>query len=303
VVATPIGNLEDLSPRARQALGEAASILCEDTRRTAQLLAALGVGGKRLERLDAHADPGRIDFMARRLAAGESLALVSDAGTPGISDPGSRLVARARELGVAVTPIPGPSAPVTLLSVAGFDETAFVFRGFFPRKAGERASELGLARESARQGIARVLVWFESPERVVESLAHVARFEPLARVFAAKELTKLHERFFAGDAREAHALVAGEIEREGARGEWCFAVRMPELRPVPGAGTGPGGGGAEGTESSDWVKALSCLINARVSASVAAREVSQQFGVPKNRVYKEALTIAERVAGDSSTKK
>jgi 16S rRNA (cytidine1402-2'-O)-methyltransferase len=291
VVATPIGNLEDLSDRARQALGQAHAILCEDTRRTSQLMAALGLS-KPLERLDEHATDAKLEVVARRLASGESFALVSDAGTPGISDPGGRLVARARELGVAITPFPGPSAPVTLLSAAGFDETAFVFRGFFPRKNAERASELGLARESARLGLARVLVWFESPERIEEALAFVAQAEPGARVFAAKELTKLHERFFEGPAPVAASAVRAELAAQGVRGEWCFAVKMPAPSEAPA-----------GDESSDWVKALHCLLNAQVSASVAAREVSQQFGVPKNRVYKEALMIASTLTTVHSAKK
>lgn len=283
VVATPIGNLEDLSARARRALEDAHAILCEDTRRTSHLLSALGLS-KPLERLDAHATDAKLEVVARRLASGESFALVSDAGTPGISDPGAKLVARARELGVAITPFPGPSAPVTLLSAAGFDETAFIFRGFFPRKNAERARELELARNSARLGVARVLVWFESPERIGGALGFIAQAEPEARVFAAKELTKLHERFFEGAAPTAASAVQMELEAQGARGEWCFAVRMPAPRKAEAGND---------DESLEWVKALHCLLNARVSASVAAREVSQQFGVPKNRVYKEALMISE----------
>lgn len=288
MVATPIGNLEDLSGRARQALEEAQAVLCEDTRRTSQLMSALGLS-KRLERLDAHAGAERIEAVAQRLAAGESLALVSDAGTPGISDPGARLVARARELGVSVTPLPGPSAPVTLLSVAGFEETSFVFRGFFPRKAGERASELKAAREGARLGLGRLFVWFESPERIEEALAFFAQAEPRARVVAAKELTKLHERFFAGDAQKACEAVKAEIASQGARGEWCFAVRLPEPEAIAAPSE---------DESSDWVKALHCLLNAQVSASVAAKQVSQQFGVPRNRVYEAAVKLAGKKSGE-----
>lgn len=130
VVATPIGNLGDLSPRAREALELADAILCEDTRRTARLAAALGISTP-LERLDAHAGPRAIEKAVKRLEAGESLALVTDAGTPAISDPGAALVAAARDAGVAITPFPGASAVMTLLSVAGFHETPFTFRGFF----------------------------------------------------------------------------------------------------------------------------------------------------------------------------
>jgi 16S rRNA (cytidine1402-2'-O)-methyltransferase len=289
VVATPIGNLEDLSARARQALELADAILCEDTRRTSQLVAALGIS-KRLERLDAHAGDARIEEVAQRLVAGESLALVSDAGTPGISDPGARLVARARALGVAIMPLPGASAPIALLSVAGFEETSFVFRGFFPRKAGDHEAELKRVRACARLGVARLFVWFESPERIAETLSVWAEHEPTARIVVAKELTKLHERFFSGDAREASAAVGAEIQAQGARGEWCFAAQLPQMEAE-----------AEGAlrESSEWVKALHCLLNAQVSASVAARQVSQHFGVARNRVYKEALTLSQQLSARS----
>jgi 16S rRNA (cytidine1402-2'-O)-methyltransferase len=279
VVATPIGNLEDLAPRARQALSDAQAILCEDTRRTSHLLSALGIH-KRLERFDAHTTPERVEELVVRLQAGESLALVSDAGTPAVSDPGARLVARAREMGVVVTPLPGPSAVLTLLSVAGFNETAFVFRGFFPRKASEREAEFKNVEAGTMLGLSRVFVWFESPERISEALAQVAEKLPRARVVAAKELTKLHERFFVGCAADAAKAVEIELSVEGTRGEWCFALELPEPDP------------AAARDSSDWVKALQCLLNVQVPLSGAAREVSQQFGVARNRVYEKGLALS-----------
>lgn len=289
-MATPIGNVADLSPRARKALDEADAILCEDTRRTAQLLSVLGMEGKRLERLDAHAAPGRLAEIVARLAEGSSFALVSDAGTPAVSDPGSALVALARSEGVRVTPLPGPSAVLTLLSAAGFQETAFAFRGFFPRKPAERSAEMALAIAGARAGWARVLVWFESPERVAGALSDVAAAAPGAFVVAAKELTKLHERIFAGEASEAAAAVEREISREGARGEWCFAIRFPEVSREE-LGESGAAGGASG-DSSDWVKALQCLLNSGVAASGAAREVSRAYVVSRKRVYEMALRLS-----------
>jgi 16S rRNA (cytidine1402-2'-O)-methyltransferase len=286
VVATPIGNLGDLSPRALQALSLADAILCEDTRRTSQLLAAVGLSGKRLERLDAHATPARLDQVADRLEAGENLALVSDAGTPAVSDPGSALVARALERGVRVTPLPGPSAVVTLLSVAGFESTAFLFRGFFPRKTKERETEIRLAESCAKLGATRVLAWFESPERVSDALAAWARLAPDARIIAGKELTKLHERFFSGNSVETAEKVASEIERDGALGEWCFAVEFAEHSSVNVENV------AQDGDSLDWVKALQCLLNAQVSASGAAKQVSQHFGVSRNVAYDRALRLA-----------
>ena len=133
VVATPIGNLGELSERARGALAQADAIYCEDTRRTGALLTAVGISGKSLRRLDAHSGARAVEDAVARLESGESFAYVSDAGTPAISDPGSALVAAARARGVRVTPVAGPSAVAALLSVSGFEGTAFVFRGFFPQ--------------------------------------------------------------------------------------------------------------------------------------------------------------------------
>jgi 16S rRNA (cytidine1402-2'-O)-methyltransferase len=281
VVATPIGNLEDLSFRARQALAEAEVILCEDTRRTGQMLAALGIS-KRLERLDAHADAQRITEVLDRLEAGGSFALVSDAGTPGVSDPGALVVSQARARGIVVTPLPGPSAVTTLLSVSGFKQTIFTFRGFFPRKAGERDKELALVQESATRGLSAISVWYESPERISEVLALLAAKQPDVSVVVAKELTKLYERIFAGIAHEVSVAVAKEIAAQGARGEWCFAVEWPLPKEAD----------ERGAEKADWVTALQCLLNLQIAASVAAKEVSQQFGVSKNRVYEMALKFS-----------
>ena len=282
IVATPIGNLQDLSPRARCALEEADAILCEDTRRTAKLLSVLLPEQplSKLERLDAHARPERIQSMVERLQSGESFAFVSDAGTPGISDPGSALAEAAYDAGIQVTPIPGPSAPMAALSVAGFHETAFVFRGFFPRKKSERQREVQLAIESS---LARVFVWFESPERILEMLSSLAEGAPDCVVFAVKELTKLHERSFRGPSQAVLAEVRAEIEKDGPRGEWCVVVLFRQ--------TEAGGMGESSPESSDWVKALDCLLDARVPASEAARQVSRHFDISKKTVYDRSLQI------------
>jgi 16S rRNA (cytidine1402-2'-O)-methyltransferase len=274
VVATPIGNLGDMTGRARDALSRANAVLCEDTRRSAKLMAALGIT-PRLERFDAHASDREMERWVERLQGGESLALITDAGTPAVSDPGSRLVALARANGVAVVPVPGVSSVATLLSVAGFDETAFVFRGYFPRKPGERVAEL---KSLAPATAARIAVWFESPHRIVEALKEVAAEVPDSQVFAAKELTKVHERFFSGSAGEVSELVRAHVEEEGTLGEWSFAV----LFPVP----------ENRLNSSDWVKALQCILDCRIPASEAAKRVSQHFGAPKNQVYEKALELS-----------
>jgi 16S rRNA (cytidine1402-2'-O)-methyltransferase len=262
------------------ALESADRILCEDTRRTSQLLAAIGVS-RPLDRFDAHSGPKDVSRALERLGEGQSLAIVTDAGTPGISDPAAVLVSAARQAGVAVTPIPGPSAVATLLSVSGFNETAFVFRGFFPRKEGEREEEL---KQASTSPVARVFVWFESPNRIADSLAWLSARVPGAKLVAAKELTKIHERFFSGDAADVALRVKTELEREGEVGEWSFVVEFPALST----------GDVE--DRSDWVKTLQILekfanSNSPITASEAARRVSQEFGVPKKAVYDRALEL------------
>jgi len=279
IVATPIGNLEDFSTRGRATLERVHTILCEDTRQGAKLISALGVAKSmsRLERLDAHTGERAMEGWIRRLESGESFALITDAGTPAISDPGSTLVRLARERGIEVIPVPGPSAVPALLSVAGFEETAFTFRGFFPRAGVDQKQEIEQARAFS---LSRVFVWFESPRRVVDALATLAEVSPDSRVAAAKELTKIHEKVFWGSASETLQSVEAEIEREGELGEWVIAVRFPE---------------AEATKKQfpeGSVKALHCLIDAGVPASEAARQVSHHFGAHKKSVYEAALKIS-----------
>lgn len=284
VVATPIGNLADLTDRARQALAECSALLCEDTRRTSKLVASLGLQ-PRLERFDAHSGPGVVSRLIERMLEGERLALVTDAGTPGISDPGSALVAAAHAAGIPVTPIPGASAVVALLSAAGFEETAFAFRGFFPRKEVERQAEVARCASSA---VARVFVWFESPERVTDALQSIAVASSEARVAAAKELTKVHERIFTGTSSEVAARVSEEIAREGARGEWVLAARFPALDDGDEAAS------EESSLSASWKLALRCLLDCGVSPSEAAKSVSRNFEAPRKSVYDEALRLAGR---------
>lgn len=275
VVATPIGNLEDLSPRAQSCLEDAQAILCEDTRRTAQLSAALGFSN-RLERLDAHATAERIEHYVERLKQGEKLALVTDAGTPGVSDPAAALVSAARAAGIKIVPIPGPSAVTALLSVCGFGETAFVFRGFFPRSTKDREKEIQWAQAAQ---VARVFIWFESPQRILEALEAFQAHCPQVEIVVGKELTKIHEKIFAGAAQDLVAIVKLEVATEGERGEWCFAVLFPPLVESD----------EPADETSSWFKALRLLIDHGIAKSEAARQVSQSFGVQRNRVYEAAM--------------
>lgn len=280
VIATPIGNLSDISPRAKLALECTDTILCEDTRETRKLLSALHVKAPRLERFDAHTDSQQIEIWVNRLKdsalteEAKCFALVSDAGTPAISDPGALLVKRAREVNVSVIPIPGPSALATFLSAAGFSETAFTFRGFFPKKEKEQIQELALCNESQTS---RLYVWFESPKRIQQSLERVAQQFSAVQVVAAKELTKIYEQFFSGVALDVYAQVKKEIADQGERGEWCFAILFEDQTKV--------------INSSDWVNSLEKLLKSRLSAPRAARQISQYFGIPRKTVYEMALKI------------
>ena len=214
VIATPLGNLHDLSHRAIETLREVDLVACEDTRRSSRLLAHYEI---RAPLLSCHRfnERERLDGVLDRLRNGERVALLSDGGTPIVSDPGSLLVAAAIEAGLEVSPIPGPSAVTALLSVAGFDADRFVFDGFLPHRAGERRRRL---RELASE--TRTVVLFESPHRIVETLCDVESIFGERPVALGRELTKLHETILHGPARE----IAGRLGPE-VRGEITVAIK------------------------------------------------------------------------------
>ena len=217
VVATPIGNLADLSPRAREALARAAVVAAEDTRHTRTLLAATGVATPLLS-LHAHNEPQRVPELLARLAAGEDVALVSDAGTPLLSDPGFELVRRAAQAGFVVQAIPGPSAITAALAVAGLPTQRFCFEGFLPARAAERRATLAsLAHEP------RTLVFFEAPHRIQATLADLtAEFGADRPAVVARELTKAHETLYRGTLGELAA--RAQREENFARGELTLVV-------------------------------------------------------------------------------
>jgi len=214
VIATPLGNLHDLSHRAIETLREVDLIACEDTRRSSRLLIHHGI---RTPLLSCHRfnERARLAGVLGRLRAGESVALLTDGGTPVVSDPGSLLVGAAIEAGLEVCPIPGPSAVTTLLSVAGFDADRFVFDGFLPHRPGERRRRL---RELASE--TRTLVLFESPHRIVETLRDVDRIFGERPIVLGRELTKIHETILHGSAREIAERLGSEV-----RGEITLALR------------------------------------------------------------------------------
>jgi 16S rRNA (cytidine1402-2'-O)-methyltransferase len=210
VVATPIGNLGDMTARAVETLRSCDRVLCEDTRRTRQLLTHFGIGAKRVERFDAHATDRDVERFVEALVAGEELAAVSDAGTPGVSDPGEALVEAAIEAGVRVVPIPGPSAvPAALVASGLAGDGRFRFIGFLPREGRARRSAIEVACATAEP-----VVLFESPNRTRATLRDLADATPARAACVARELTKLHEEFVRGSLEDLAELArewVGEI--------------------------------------------------------------------------------------------
>jgi 16S rRNA (cytidine1402-2'-O)-methyltransferase len=225
VVATPIGNLEDLSPRALEALSSAAVVYCEDTRRTGHLFARYGLTAPRVS-CHGHNEHRRVGEALERLARGETLALVSDAGTPLVSDPGERLVAAAAAAGHRVEAIPGPSAVLAILSISGFPAVPFTFLGFPPSRRGERDRWYAAhATNASRPGTA---VLFESPFRIAESLEALARAWGDPPVVLGRELTKLHEEVLRGRASEIAQVLAA---RPSVKGEIVLAAAASPPEP------------------------------------------------------------------------
>jgi 16S rRNA (cytidine1402-2'-O)-methyltransferase len=223
VLATPIGNLEDLSARALRILREADAVVSEDTRTTLKLLTHHGIR-KPLIAYFHHSPPRRLDEILGRLKEGAVLALVSEAGTPGLSDPGARLVEAALAAGIKVSPVPGPSALAAAASVCGFDADRLYFGGFLPRKGGKRRKAL-----QALAGLDCTLVFLESPHRVAESLEDMAAVLGGARrLTLCRELTKAHEEVRRTTLEEA----AARYRTEEPRGEFTLAIEgAPDERP------------------------------------------------------------------------
>jgi 16S rRNA (cytidine1402-2'-O)-methyltransferase len=211
LVATPIGNLGDLTPRALAYLQSADVVFCEDTRRTRTLYAAHGLKVGRLVSLHEHNEASQIGEIIERITRGEVVAVVSDAGTPGISDPGSRVVAAVVRAGLSVTTAPGPSAVIAALGVSGLPTDRFVMEGFLPRKGADRAAVLATWVQEER-----TIVFYESPKRLAATLAELAERWPNRAAAVVRELTKVHEEVRRGDLRElaewsARTAVQGEV--------------------------------------------------------------------------------------------
>jgi 16S rRNA (cytidine1402-2'-O)-methyltransferase len=270
LVSTPIGNLGDLSARAAAALSDAELVACEDTRRTGRLLELAGLRARRLLSLHAHNEAARIGEVIAACTGGGTVALVSDAGTPLVSDPGERLVAAAIEAGIDVRAVPGPSAALAALVVSGLPVARWRFEGFLPRTGRERRARIaGIASSS------ETTVCFESPHRVAATLAELAgACGPARRVAVARELTKLHEETWRGSLGEA----AERWARQPARGEHVLVV-----------GASPPEAGHDGAALED---ALRRLREAGLSARDAQRAAQVLLGASRRDAYDASVRAA-----------
>jgi 16S rRNA (cytidine1402-2'-O)-methyltransferase len=276
LVATPIGNLGDLSPRAVEALSAADAICCEDTRRTGRLLQHAGVGRRPLVVVNEHTEAREVPGVLALLSKGERVAVVSDAGMPGVSDPGERLVRAAVAAGHPVEVVPGPSAALAALVVSGLATGRFVFEGFLPRKGTARAERLAAVATEPR-----TVVLYEAPHRLARTLADLVQAcGDDRRVAVARELTKLHEQVWRGSLGEADRWA-----RDAApRGEIVMVLEGAPAAPPPGDDTVRG--------------ALQDELAAGATPRDAARSVAARLDVPRRRAYDLAVALgADRCDG------
>ena len=275
VVGTPIGNLEDLSPRALRALSHADVILCEDTRVTGKLAARFGLSAARLS-CPAPKEKRRVAELLARLDRGETVALVTDAGMPGLSDPGEHLVAAAADAGYPVRVIPGPSASVAALAISGLSAVPHLFLGFLPARAGERRRFLEGIRDRKE-----TLIWFEAPHRLLESLDEAARTLGPRRACVARELTKVHEEA----ARGTLPSLAAEFRSRGqGRGEVTVVVEGNRELPVV-------------MPEEDVDREVRTALAAGKEKRVIARELAARSGRPAREIYARAVALDRRETG------
>ena len=270
VVATPLGNLGDLSTRAAQVLAKVGVVAAEDTRRTRGLLSHLGARPSLLS-FHAHSDDHRLDGLLDILRSGRDVALVSDAGTPTVSDPGADLVAQARAAGIPVVPIPGPSAVATALSAAGLPGDRYLFLGFVPRKGRERSRLL--TRAAAEEWS---VVLFEAPPRLISLLEDLIPLAGPGRfAVVCRELTKMHEEIRSGTLGE----LADYYSVEPPRGELTIVLQ------------GTGEPAAEPDRTEDAIEQATSLLAEGLSRREVVQRLTQSLGLPRNEAYRLVMEL------------
>ena len=267
LVATPIGNLEDITLRAIRVLKQCDLIACEDTRQTQKLLNHYGIEKPTIS-YHEHNEAARAAELIEKLAAGVKIAMVSDAGTPGINDPGYRLIALATERGVSVVPVPGPAAFITAIVGSGFPLHPLTFRGFLPPKRGARCRELETIRQSPQTEI-----FYEAPHRIVETLEDaVAGLGPNRRVVVARELTKIHEEFLRGTTDELLGILKARGDVKGEIVLLCGPASKNELTVA-------------GVSIRDRVQQL--MREEKLDEKSALKKAAKERGISKSEAYRE----------------
>lgn len=273
LVATPIGNLGDMTLRALEVLKRVDRIACEDTRQTQKLLNHFEISAPTVS-CHQHNERERAGQLLEQLKAGARIALVSDAGMPGISDPGGWLAAEAIAAGITVIPIPGANAALTALVASGFASGEFHFLGFLPEKAGARRSRLETLAEETSE-TTRILIFYEAPHRILETLADLeAVWGPELRVVAARELTKIHEEFLRGTVAEVQRELAG---RDRIRGEFTLLAEAKKLKR------------AEGASAQENLAGRIARMQAEngIDEKEALKRLARELGQSKSELYRE----------------
>lgn len=273
LVATPIGNLEDITLRALRVLRMADRIACEDTRQTSKLLHHFGIGTPTVS-YHLHNERGRAEELLRSLQDGARIAVVSDAGMPGIADPGEELVRAATDAGVPVYPVPGANAALSALIASGLSTERFCFRGFLPSKAGERRSALEqLVIELRSASSIATQIFYETPHRILDALADLeATFGPDHQIALARELTKLHEEFLRGTVAQVRSALTS---RESVRGEMVLLL------------SGDVSSEAALTSHVSLAAAVRALMASGMNERDALKQVARDRGMGKSDAYRE----------------
>jgi len=280
IVSTPIGNLADITLRALDVLKTVGLVAAEDTRHTRKLLAHYGISVKLIS-CHEHNEQERAAQLAAKLSSGLSVALLSNAGTPTVSDPGYRVLQAAIAAGIRIVPIPGPSAAMTALSAAGLASDAFFFEGFLPQKGAKRTARLKQLAE-----MPATIIFYESPHRVIPLLEEVLELMGDCPVVLAREMTKRYEEFLRGRAAEVAAVLAS---RPAIKGELTLLVSGRQAR-------GP-------DDSENLRQAVSdAMAEGSTGSARLSRDLSKRFGVPRNKIYEIILKLKQESTADSSGK-